>query len=142
MKKNFSALTVGLIFAMGLSISGMTQPQKVVGFLDIFGEWDPSLIFVMVGAIVVHAIAFKLIRRRANPWFSEDWHIPNRKDVNPALVVGSFIFGVGWAMGGYCPGPAITSLATLEYRPIVFVLSMVMGMVVFRIVDGKFKFKK
>jgi uncharacterized membrane protein YedE/YeeE len=142
MKNNFSALAVGVLFAMGLGLSGMTQPQKVIGFLDLFGKWDPSLIFVMAGAIVVHAVTFRMIRKKKNPWFSKDWHIPNRKDVTPALVGGSLIFGFGWGLGGYCPGPAVTSLASLQYRPVIFVLSMIMGMVLFRLIDGKLNFKK
>ena len=142
MKNNFSALTVGFIFAMGLGISGMTQPQKVIGFLDLFGKWDPSLIFVMIGAIVVHAITFRVIRKKEAPWFSSEWHIPNRKDVTPALVGGSLIFGFGWGLAGYCPGPAVTSLASLDQRPVVFVSSMIVGMILFRFVDGKINFKK
>lgn len=142
MKSNFTALLVGLIFAVGLGLSGMTQPQKVIGFLDLFGRWDPSLIFVMVGAISVHAVSFRLIREQKHPWFSAEWHIPQRREITPALVGGSLIFGFGWGLGGYCPGPAVTSLASLESRPIVFVLSMLAGMVLFRLVDKVLNFNK
>ncbi len=142
MKNNVSALIVGVVFAVGLAVSGMTQPSKVIGFLDVFGNWDPSLMFVMIGAIFVHFISFRLIVKREVPWFSENWHIPNRKDVTPALVWGGVIFGFGWGLGGYCPGPAVTSLASLQTRPLIFVASLVAGMLIFRVVDKKVKFKK
>lgn len=133
MSNSLAALVVGFIFALGLGISGMTQPQKVVGFLDLFGNWDPSLIFVMVGAIAVHIISYRLIRRRPTPFFDGQWHVPTRKDITLPLVLGSFIFGVGWALGGFCPGPAVTSLASFEIKPLVFVVSMVAGMILFRL---------
>ncbi len=133
MKNNVTAFIVGIIFAMGLGISGMTHPEKVIGFLDIFGEWDASLAFVMMGAIAVHGIAYRLIRRRRSPLFSKEFDVPTTKNITPSLIVGSFIFGIGWALAGYCPGPAITSLASLQYRPFMFVVSMMFGMTVFRI---------
>lgn len=137
-----AALAVGFVFALGLGISGMTQPQKVVGFLDLFGNWDPSLIFVMVGAIIVHFVTYKLIRRRKSPLFSVQWHVPTKRDITPALVVGALLFGVGWGLGGFCPGPAMTSLASLEGKPVVFVISMLVGMYLFRLVDAKLKLQK
>jgi uncharacterized membrane protein YedE/YeeE len=139
MKQHFGAFIVGVLFAVGLGISGMTQPQKVIGFLDIFGNWDPSIIFVMCGAILVHFFSYRMIRKRKAPWFSDKWHIPTRKDISPALVLGSLMFGIGWGLGGYCPGPAVTSLASFQIRPFIFVLSMILGMVVFRGVDRKYK---
>jgi uncharacterized membrane protein YedE/YeeE len=142
MKNALASLVVGFVFALGLGLSGMTQPQKVIGFLDIFGSWDPSLIFVMVGAIIVHFITYRLIRNRNTPLLSADWHVPTKKDVTPALTIGSFIFGVGWALGGFCPGPAVTSLASLEARPAIFVLSLVAGMYLFRVIDKKLKLQK
>lgn len=142
MKNAVAALVVGFIFALGLGLSGMTQPQKIVGFLDLFGNWDPSLIFVMVGAIVVHFITYKLIRRRSSPLLSSQWHVPTKTEITPALVLGSFIFGVGWALGGFCPGPAVTSLASFESRPLVFVISMLLGMFLFKLVDKKLKLRK
>ncbi len=137
-----AALAVGFVFALGLGISGMTQPQKVVGFLDLFGAWDPSLIFVMVGAILVHFVTYKLIRRRTSPLFSVQWHVPTKKDITPALVAGAVLFGVGWGLGGFCPGPAMTSLGSLEGKPVVFVISMLAGMYLFRLVDSKLKLQK
>lgn len=132
MKNNFAAFIVGTIFALGLGISGMTRPEKVIGFLNIFGEWDASLAFVMAGAIAVHTVAYRLIRRRGSPLFSKEFSVPSSKDLTPSLFVGAFIFGVGWALAGYCPGPAITSIASFQFRPFIFVVSMIVGMIVFR----------
>lgn len=142
MKNSIAALVVGFVFAIGLGLSGMTQPQKVIGFLDLFGQWDPSLIFVMVGAIIVHFVTFKLIRKRNSPLFSSQWHVPTKKEITPALMIGAFIFGVGWALGGFCPGPAITSMASFDKTPFVFVISMLVGMFLFRQVDKKLKLQK
>lgn len=130
-KQNFVSFGVGVLFAIGLAISGMTQPQKVIGFLT-FGDWDPSLLFVMVGAISVHLIAYPLIRRRHSPLLDTKWHIPTRKDVTTRLMLGSALFGVGWGLGGYCPGPALTSVASGELRSILFVTSMILGMYLFK----------
>ncbi len=132
MKNALSALAVGFIFALGLGLSGMTQPQKVIGFLDLFGHWDPSLIFVMAGAILVHFVMYKLIRKRKSPLLSTQWHVPTKKEITPALIIGAFIFGVGWALGGFCPGPAITSLASFDKTPFVFVISMLAGMFLYK----------
>lgn len=137
-----TSLVVGFIFAIGLGVSGMTQPQKVVGFLDLFGTWDPSLIFVMAGAIAVHFVTYKLIRKRKSPLFAADWQVPAKKDITPALVIGATLFGVGWGLAGYCPGPAITSLASFEQRPFIFVASMLVGMILFKQLDKMFKFKR
>ncbi len=133
MKKNIAALTVGIIFALGLGISGMTRPEKVIGFLNIFGDWDASLAFVMAGAITVHAVAYRLIRRRNSPLFSKEFYVPTDTEISTSLIVGSFIFGVGWALAGYCPGPAVASLASFQSRPLIFVASMIFGMVIFRV---------
>lgn len=137
-----TSFVVGFIFAIGLGVSGMTQPQKVVGFLDLFGSWDPSLIFVMVGAIAVHFVTYKLIRKRKSPLFAADWQVPTKTDITPALVIGSTIFGLGWGLAGYCPGPALTSLASFELRPVIFVASMLVGMSLFKVLDKKLKIKR
>lgn len=142
MKNSIAALVVGFVFAIGLGLSGMTQPQKVVGFLDLFGNWDPSLVFVMVGAIFVHFITYKLIRKKGSPLLGSQWHVPTKKEITPALLIGSFIFGIGWALGGFCPGPAVTSLASFDKRPFVFVISMLLGMFLFKVVDKKLKIQK
>lgn len=118
----------GLLFGIGLGIAGMTQPAKVVAFLDLFGAWDPSLAFVMAGAIAVHAIAYRLVRRRARPLFDVRFHLPTRTDLDRRLLVGSALFGIGWGIGGYCPGPGLVSLVTLGSNALVFVLAMTTGM--------------
>lgn len=142
MKNAVASFAVGVIFALGLGLSGMTQPQKVVGFLDLFGNWDPSLIFVMIGAIIVHFITYRLITKRGTPLLDVKWHVPTKRDLTPSLVLGSVLFGVGWGLGGFCPGPAVTSLASFELRPVLFVISMLIGMLLFNQVDKKFKLTK
>lgn len=142
MKNGLAALVVGFIFAIGLGLSGMTQPQKVVGFLNLFGDWDPSLIFVMGGAIAVHFVTYRLIRKRTTPLLAPKWQVPTKTEITPALVIGSIIFGVGWGLAGFCPGPAITSLASFELRPLIFVVSMLVGMFLFKLLDKKLKLQK
>ncbi|HET9236360.1 MAG TPA: DUF6691 family protein [Oligoflexus sp.] len=142
MKNGLAALVVGFIFSLGLGISGMTQPQKVVGFLDLFGNWDPSLMFVMVGAIGVHMVSYRIIRRRHSPLLSRAWHVPEKKEITPALVSGAVIFGIGWGLAGFCPGPAVTALASLSVKPLVFVVSMIGGMLIFRAVDQRLNLQK
>ncbi len=137
MKNKLTALFVGFIFSIGLGISGMTQPQKIIGFLDFSGNWDPSLIFVMIGAISFHSLAYKFIRKQKFPLFSKQWCVPEQKEITPALIIGSILFGIGWGLAGYCPGPALTSLATLEIKPFLFVLSMLTGMILFRFLNNK-----
>lgn len=142
MKNSLAALGIGFIFAIGLGVSGMTQPQKVVGFLDLFGSWDASLIFVMIGAILVHFLSFKFTRRLDKPLLDTKWHVPTKKEITPALIIGSTLFGIGWGLGGYCPGPALTSVASFELRPLIFVGSMIAGMYLFKLFDKKFKLQK
>lgn len=137
-----AAFLSGLIFAIGLGISGMTQPQKVLGFLDLFGNFDASLIFVMVGAIAVHFLTYRIVRKRKTPLFDQQWHVPTKTSLTPSLVIGAFIFGFGWALGGMCPGPAVTRLAALEVQTSIFVVSMIVGMYLFRIVDNFLKLNK
>jgi uncharacterized membrane protein YedE/YeeE len=132
MKNSLISLVVGLIFAIGLGLSGMTQPAKVVGFLDIFGNWDPSLAFVMFGAIGVHSIVYRLVIHRPGPLASPKWHVPTRKDLNAPLFVGSALFGAGWGLAGYCPGPALVSSVSLMSDVLVFVVAMLAGMYVFK----------
>jgi uncharacterized protein len=127
-KEAILVLLSGALFGAGLAISGMTRPAKVIGFLDMFGDWDPSLAFVMMGAIAVHFVAYRLVRGRSAPLFGAKFAIPTRKDIDLRLLAGAAIFGVGWGIGGYCPGPGITSLATGAASVLVFVLTMVVGM--------------
>ncbi|MGE4131789.1 MAG: DUF6691 family protein [Bdellovibrionales bacterium] len=137
----FAAFVSGALFAAGLALSGMTQPQKVVGFLNVAGNWDPSLMFVMVGAIGIHLVAFRFLRKKAKPIFGSQWHVPTRRDLTPSLIVGAILFGAGWGLGGYCPGPALTSLASLEARPYLFVGSMIAGMAIYQFAQKKMKWK-
>lgn len=131
-----AAFVSGLIFAIGLAISGMTRPAKVTAFLDFFGDWDPSLAFVMVGAIMVHAILFRVIRKRPTPLFTSAFSIPARADIDPRLIGGAALFGIGWGLGGFCPGPAVTSLASGQTAVITFVAAMIAGMYLYKLVDN------
>ena len=136
MKEGLTAFIVGLLFGVGLTISGMTQPQKVIAFLDFFGEWDPSLMFVMIGAIGVHFIGYRLIRRKTSPLLADAFRLPEERKVDRKLVAGSALFGVGWGAGGYCPGPALTSLATFDLGVLIFVSMMVIGMLLHARLNG------
>jgi len=118
----------GLVFGGGLLISGMTQPEKVLGFLDIFGAWDATLAFVMAGAVAVSGIGFALARRRGLPAFAAQNLWPTKSDLDAPLVVGSVLFGIGWGLVGLCPGPALVNLAGLSWPVIAFVLAMAAGM--------------
>lgn len=134
MKARLVAFFAGLLFGTGLCVSGMTQPSKVIGFLDLFGAWDPSLAFVMGGAVAVYAIAFRVARRRAHPWLASAFDLPKPGRIDTRLVAGAVIFGIGWGLSGLCPGPALVSVAALATPTLVFVASMVAGMLAFRLV--------
>lgn len=140
-KQNSVSFVVGFIFAIGLAISGMTQPQKVIGFLNPF-DWDPSLLFVMVGAIAVHAVTYPLVKKRSSPLLDTKWHVPSRQDITTRLILGSALFGLGWGLGGYCPGPGITSLVSGDVRPFLFVGSLIIGMLLFKKVEPYLKLKE
>ncbi|MEO8182289.1 MAG: DUF6691 family protein [Deltaproteobacteria bacterium] len=109
MKRNAAVFGTGALFAVGLAISGMTKPSKIMGFLDIAGHWDASLAFVMTGAVAVHFVAYRVIRRRPAPLFDTKFHVSTRKDIDPRLVLGAALFGVGWALGCFCPGPGLVA---------------------------------
>ena len=121
-------LLCGALFGAGLSLSGMTDQNKVLGFLDLFGDWDPSLIFVMVGGITVAFIGYKLIFKKKSPVWGEAFKLPTTKTIDKDLVLGALLFGVGWGLYGYCPGPAIASLASLHWETLLFVAAMITGM--------------
>ena len=128
-KSNISSIICGIIFSIGLGISGMTQPQKVIGFLDIFGEWNPSLAFVMGGAVLSYLALQLLIQRKFSiPILGGSFQIPSRKDLDRSLIIGALLFGSGWGLGGYCPGPAITSLGSGSLNALLFVVAMGVGM--------------
>jgi uncharacterized membrane protein YedE/YeeE len=126
---------VGLVFALGLGLSGMTQADKVIGFLNLAGAWDPSLAFVMMGAIAVHLVFFRFTVRRPSPLLGGRFGIPTRTDIDPRLVGGSAIFGVGWALGGYCPGPGLVSAASGGASALVFVAAMTGGMLLYHVLQ-------
>jgi uncharacterized membrane protein YedE/YeeE len=130
LQRTAAALFSGALFAVGLVLGGMTQPSKVIGFLDIFGAWDPSLLFVMAGAVSTYALLFRLSLRRPMPLFAESFQVPSRKDIDLPLLAGALLFGVGWGLSGYCPGPALCALATGRAEAFLFVGSMLLGMVV------------
>jgi uncharacterized protein len=125
------AFGAGVLFSAGLAVSQMTQASKVVGFLDVTGAWDPSLAFVMVGAIGVHLVLQRLIRRRGAPMLAGRFHLPTRRDISGRLVVGSALFGAGWGVAGFCPGPALTAVGAGLWEALLFVPGMVGGMVLF-----------
>jgi len=137
MRQIIAALVAGTLFGVGLTLSRMIDPAKVLGFLDIAGNWDPSLALVLVGATGTAAIGFRLVLgQRSAPLFAESFSLPTAHDITLRLVIGAAIFGVGWGLVGLCPGPAITGLS-LEIRPIaIFVLAMLGGMALFKLVDG------
>jgi uncharacterized membrane protein YedE/YeeE len=126
--KNLLTLISGLLFGFGLLLSGMADPAKVQNFLDLFGTWDPSLAFVMGGAIAVTMPGFWLVIRRNKPFFNDVFHLPSRTDLDPRLITGAAIFGVGWGLGGFCPGPAITALPLAAEGTLIFVATMLTGM--------------
>lgn len=132
MKKRLSALLAGVLFGVGLAVAGMTQPSKVLGFLDVSGKWDPSLGLVMVGAIAVHVVGYRLARGRLAPVFDDRFHLPARRDVDPRLVIGALLFGAGWGLGGFCPGPALASAGAGAFPAILFVGAMLAGMLIER----------
>ena len=131
-----AALACGLIFGWGLLISGMVEPTKVIGFLDIFGAWDPSLAVVMAAALGVSGVGFRLVAARQRPVFAAQSSWPTRTDVDAPLVIGAILFGVGWGLVGLCPGPALENLATLSPRVIAFVVAMACGMGLHRLWQG------
>lgn len=137
--KSFIAFVVGLIFALGLGISGMTQSHVVRGFLDIFGQWNPALIGVMIGAILVHSILYYFIRKRSSPLLDTKFHLPTRKDIDTKLISGAAIFGIGWGWAGICPGPSLVASASAYPGILIFITSMFLGMGVFKLIEGKLK---
>ena len=125
------AAVAGAVFGAGLLLSGMTRPAKVIGFLDVTRGWDPSLAFVMGGAVAVYAIAFRVVRtRRAAPWFDGTFHLPTRRDLDAGLIAGAAIFGIGWGLGGLCPGPGLVAAASGASTGLLFVAAMLVGMLV------------
>lgn len=135
--KGLIAFVTGLIFAIGLGVSGMTRPDVVKGFLDITGNWDWSLLGVMAGAISVHAVAYYFIRKREAPVLDSQFHVPTKKHLDHRLLLGAAIFGLGWGWAGICPGPGIVSLASGKVEFAVFVFTMLAGMKIFELVERR-----
>lgn len=133
MNSALAAFIAGVIFAIGLAIGGMTKPAKVAGFLDFTGNWDPSLMFVMGGAVMTHALLYRLIRKRSTPLFTAAFSVPTRKDIDIRLLGGAALFGIGWGLSGFCPGPAITSLASGQTPVLIFVAAMIVGMYLYTV---------
>jgi len=136
MGEKLTGLFAGILFGAGLSVSGMINPAKVMGFLDFFGNWDPSLAFVMGGAVTLYAIGYRLVLRSAKPIYGETFAIPTRSDLDARLIGGAMLFGAGWGLAGYCPGPAITGLAFGMSETFVFFGAMVAGVLVFKLTMG------
>ena len=126
--KPLAALLCGILFGIGLAISGMTDTAKVLGFLDLFGSWIPDLAFVMGGAVCVTLVSFRFILRRSAPLLSENFKLPGNNAIDGRLLGGAAIFGIGWGVYGYCPGPAISALVYLDIKTVIFVVAMLMGM--------------
>jgi uncharacterized membrane protein YedE/YeeE len=132
-----SAFIVGLVFGIGLIMAGMTDPSKVQGFLDLAGNWDPSLAFVMGGAILVGLVAFRLAGKRERSLLGEAMRLPTATRIDRRLVLGGAAFGAGWGLGGFCPGPALASLATGDHKVLVFTGAMLAGMLVFDVLERR-----
>ncbi|MGL6071368.1 DUF6691 family protein [Craterilacuibacter sp.] len=133
--KLFASFAVGLLFGIGLIVSGMSNPAKVLGFLDLAGAWDPSLALVMAGAIGVGFFAFRMASRRSTALLGDRMQLPASRDITPRLVLGSLLFGVGWGLAGICPGPGLVLAGALIPQGLLFVGAMIAGMLVFRVLD-------
>jgi uncharacterized membrane protein YedE/YeeE len=133
--QKISEFVVGLLFGMGLLLSGMADPAKVLGFLDLFGSWDPSLALVMGGAILVGFFAFTLAKKRTTSFLGGALRLPQANQIDRRLVIGSLLFGAGWGLAGFCPGPALVSLFAGQPKAAVFVVAMVAGMILFELAD-------
>ena len=131
------AFAAGLVFGLGLIVSGMADPSKVLGFLDLAGKWDPSLAFVMVGAIGVSVIAFRLAGKRAEAVLGGPFHLPTATRIDRRLVIGSVVFGVGWGLAGFCPAPAVVAYGAGYFKAVVFVFAMVAGMGIYEIAERR-----
>ena len=137
MQYRITEFFVGLVFGLGLMLSGMTDPGKVLGFLDLAGLWDPSLALVMGGAIAVGVFAFSLAKKRSLSFFGADLRMPSKQDIDKRLVIGSLLFGAGWGLAGFCPGPALVSVAAGQSKAALFVVFMLIGMLIFEVAERR-----
>jgi uncharacterized membrane protein YedE/YeeE len=138
MIRAISLILTGALFGAGLALSGMLNPAKVAGFLDLFGVWDPSLAFVMGGGVIANFIGHRIVTRRAAPVFGSGFAIPTRSDIDSRLLIGAALFGVGWGLAGLCPGPAIASILMAPGEVALFVLMMLVGLFIGRMLTGGF----
>ena len=134
LRLSLAALAAGALMGLGLAISQMTNPRKIFNFLDVAGTWDPSLLFVLGAAVLVTIVAFRFVLRRSAPVFDTQFFLPTNPSVDRPLLLGAAMFGVGWGLGGYCPGPALASLSTFGLDAVVFVAAMVAGMLASRVI--------
>ena len=133
----FASLLAGLVFGLGLIVSGMANPAKVLGFLDLGGAWDPSLAFVMAGAIAVGALAFAMARKRTVSFLGAPMKLPTSREIDSRLLIGSVVFGIGWGVAGFCPGPGLVALGMGEVKALVFVAAMLVGMGAFELLERR-----
>lgn len=133
----FAALLAGLVFGLGLIVSGMADPAKVLGFLDLAGAWDPSLALVMAGAIAVGGLAFAVAKRRTVSFLGAAMKLPTSRDIDRRLLIGSVLFGIGWGVAGFCPGPGLVALGMGEVKALVFVVAMLLGMGAFELFERR-----
>ncbi|MAA80264.1 MAG: hypothetical protein CL916_13500 [Deltaproteobacteria bacterium] len=138
----FLSLFCGFIFAVGLGLSGMTDPNKVIGFLTLNKDWDPSLAFVMAGAIAIHGTTYFLFRKQKKPFFAPSFSKPATSNIDSKLIIGALMFGLGWGLGGFCPGPAIVSTVSLHPKVGVFVVSMLSGFFLVNVITYMLSFRK
>ena len=131
------AFLIGLLFGLGLIVSGMASPAKVLGFLDLAGRWDPSLALVMAGAVAIAFIAFRVAGRRTSTLLGGEMHVPGARPIDRRLIAGSVVFGVGWGLAGFCPGPALVALGAGYVKALVFVAAMLLGMALFELVEAR-----
>lgn len=133
------AVLSGILFGLGLAVSGMVNPAKVLAFLDVAGDWDPTLAFVMAGALAVTAPAFRVVLKRSEPWFAPRFALPTKTNLEPRLVLGAALFGIGWGLAGLCPGPAVTDLVTARGTVLLFVAAMLAGAMFYDWLDARVK---
>jgi uncharacterized membrane protein YedE/YeeE len=134
MSRILSALIAGLIFGVGLSLSQMINPNKVINFLDVAGNWDPSLLLVLGGAVITTTIAYRIIFKRTKPFFADSFSRPSSKTIDMKLIGGASLFGIGWGMIGFCPGPAIAGLGVWFYEPLIVIISIVCGLFIYQFI--------
>ena len=137
MKQVLAAAAAGAVFGVGLGLSRMTDPTVVLGFLDLAGDFDPTLVFVMGGAVCVTLVAYRLILRQPHPWLADVFQLPTSSDIDRPLLLGSALFGIGWGLAGYCPGPALVSIAAGVDTAMIFGVAMVVGMALHRLTSAR-----